>query len=106
MVGSFHERVGRRANPRLSRLSGQVDHHLSPPSRAALHFHVRGHAHTTVAIQGYLDELAGLTGASPAEPVVRELLERAAARLHALCGAMLFRSYPRLTRPPHNLGTE
>jgi len=57
-------------------------------------------------IQGYLDELAGLNGDSPAEPVVRELLGRATGRLHALCGTLLFRSYPRLTRPPLNLNTE
>lgn len=62
--------------------------------------------HTTLAIQGYLDELAGLRGDAPAEPVVRALLERAAGRLDVLCGSLLFRSYPRLTRPPLNLQTE
>lgn len=61
---------------------------------------------TTAAIQGYLDQLAGLQGDSPAEPVVRLLLTRSAERLHLLCRTLLFRSYPRLTRPPLNLQTE
>ena len=58
---------------------------------------------TTAAVQRYLDELAGLRGDSPAEPVVRDLLAAAVHRLHVLCSSMLFRSYPRLTRPPLNL---
>ena len=55
---------------------------------------------TTIAVQRYLDRLAG---DSPAEPVVRALLDRAVRRLHLLCSTLLYRSYPRLTRPPHNL---
>src|SRR3954469_4170454 len=55
---------------------------------------------TTTAVQRYLDELAG---GSPAEPVVRALLDRAVRRLGQLCAALLHRSYPRLTRPPLNL---
>ena len=55
---------------------------------------------TTVAVQRYLDEL---TDQSPAEPVVRALLDRAVRRLHQLCANLLYRSYPRLTRPPLNL---
>jgi RNA polymerase sigma-70 factor (ECF subfamily) len=55
---------------------------------------------TTVAVQRYLDELAG---DSPTEPVVRALLDRAVRRLHQLCATLLHRSYPRLTRPPLNL---
>ena len=58
---------------------------------------------TTVVVQRYLDELAGLKGDAPAEPVVRALLASAVDRLHLLCTALLFRSYPRLTRPPLNL---
>jgi len=58
---------------------------------------------TTAAVQRYLDELAG---DAPAEPVVRALLDRAVRRLHLLCAALLYRSYPRLTRPPLNLQTE
>ena len=54
-------------------------------------------------MQRYLDELAG---DSPAEPIVRQLLERAAHRLHVLCANLLYRSYPRLTKPPLNLETE
>jgi RNA polymerase sigma-70 factor (ECF subfamily) len=56
--------------------------------------------HTTAAVQRYLDELAG---DSPAEPVVRALLDRAVRRLHLLCATLLYRSYPRLTQPPLNL---
>lgn len=59
--------------------------------------------HTTAAVQRYLVELAG---DAPTEPVVKALLERSAGRLQVLCGTMLFRSYPRLTRPPLNLQSE
>jgi RNA polymerase sigma-70 factor (ECF subfamily) len=58
---------------------------------------------TTVIIQRYLDALPGDTAAGP---MVRELLERAAARLRVLCGAFLYKSYPRLARPPVNLETD
>jgi RNA polymerase sigma factor (sigma-70 family) len=61
---------------------------------------------TTVAVQRYLNELAGVAGDSPAEPVVRALLGRSVDRLHLLCATMLYRSYPRLTRPPLNLQTD
>jgi RNA polymerase sigma-70 factor (ECF subfamily) len=56
--------------------------------------------HTTAVVQRYLDELAG---DSPAEPIVRDLLDRAVRRLHLLCATLLHRSYPRLTHPPLNL---
>jgi RNA polymerase sigma-70 factor (ECF subfamily) len=55
---------------------------------------------TTAAVQRFLDELAG---DSPAEPVVRALLDRAVRRLHLLCASLLHRSYPRLTQPPLSL---
>src|SRR5262245_61876648 len=55
---------------------------------------------TTAAVQRYLD---GLAGGSPAEPVARALLDRSVRRLHQLCTTLLYRSYPRLTRPPLNL---
>jgi RNA polymerase sigma-70 factor (ECF subfamily) len=58
---------------------------------------------TTVIIERYLD---ALPGDPAAEPVVRELLERAAGRLRLLCAAFLYKSYPRLTRPPVNLETD
>ena len=58
---------------------------------------------TTVVVQRYLDELAG---DAPAEPVVRALLDGAVRRLHQLCAALLYRSYPRLTRPPLSLQTD
>ena len=60
-------------------------------------------ARTTVVVQRFLDELAGVKGDAPAEPIVRALLASAVDRLHLLCTALLFRSYPRLTRPPLNL---
>jgi RNA polymerase sigma-70 factor (ECF subfamily) len=56
--------------------------------------------HTTAAVQRYLDELAE---DSPAEPIVRALLDRAVRRLHLLCATLLYRGYPRLTQPPLNL---
>jgi RNA polymerase sigma-70 factor (ECF subfamily) len=60
---------------------------------------------TTIIIQRYLDALPGeaLTGDADAEPIVRQLLERAAGRLHLLCANLLYKSYPRLARPPMNL---
>jgi RNA polymerase sigma-70 factor (ECF subfamily) len=51
---------------------------------------------TTAAVQRCLDELAG---DSPAEPIVRELLDRVVRRLHLLCATLLYRSDPRMTRP-------
>jgi RNA polymerase sigma-70 factor (ECF subfamily) len=59
--------------------------------------------HTTAVVQRYLDELAG---DSPAEPIVRALLDRAVRRLHLLCATLLYRSYPRLTQPPLNVQAE
>src|SRR5215831_2759986 len=59
--------------------------------------------HTTAVVQRYLDELAG---DSPAEPLVRAMLDRAVRRLHLLCATLLYRSYPRLTRPPLNMQAE
>ena len=49
-------------------------------------------AHTTAVVQRYLDELGGDT---PAEPVIRALLDRAVRRLELLCTNLLHRSYPR-----------
>ena len=59
-------------------------------------------ASTTAVVQRYLDALPGDTRA---EPIVRELLDRAVHRLERLCASMLHRSYPRLTGPPTNLET-
>jgi RNA polymerase sigma factor (sigma-70 family) len=56
--------------------------------------------HTSAAVQRYLDELGGET---PTEPVVRALLDRSVRRLESLCATFLYRSYPRLTRPPTSL---
>ena len=56
--------------------------------------------YTTIAVQRYLDELGDK---SSAEPVVRALLNRSVRRLEQLCAGLLYRRYPRLTRPPLNL---
>jgi len=58
---------------------------------------------TTVIIQRYLDALPGNTAS---EPLVQELLERAVGRLRLLCATLLYKSYPRLTRPPTNMETD
>jgi RNA polymerase sigma-70 factor (ECF subfamily) len=58
---------------------------------------------TTAVIQRYLDAMPGdPTG----EQVIRELLERSVGRLRFLCANLLYRSYPRLTRPPVNLESD
>jgi RNA polymerase sigma factor (sigma-70 family) len=59
--------------------------------------------HTTIAVQRYLDELAGVSGDASAEPLIRALIGRSVDRLHLLCTTLLLRSYPRLARPPLNL---
>jgi len=61
---------------------------------------------TTAAIQSQLDRLARVDGAAQAEPIVRQLLDRAAARVEQLCSRLLARSYPRLKRPPLNLRSD
>jgi RNA polymerase sigma-70 factor (ECF subfamily) len=60
-------------------------------------------APTTVIIQRYLD---ALPGDAAAEPLIRELLQQAVGRLRLLCAKFLYKSYPRLTRPPVNLETD
>src|SRR6516225_7648662 len=58
---------------------------------------------TTAVIERYLD---ALPGDGDAEPAVRALLERAVGRLRLLCASLLYRNYPRLTRPPVNLESD
>jgi len=58
---------------------------------------------TTAVIQRYLD---ALPGDQSADPIIRDLLDRAVGRLHLLCATLLHRSYPRLTQPPLNLETD
>jgi RNA polymerase sigma factor (sigma-70 family) len=58
---------------------------------------------TTFVIQRYLDALQEGTAA---EPIIRDLLDRAVRRLRLLCASLLQRSYPRLTQPPLNLETD
>jgi RNA polymerase sigma-70 factor (ECF subfamily) len=55
---------------------------------------------TTAVVRRYLDELAA---DSPAEPLIRALMDRAFRRLHLLCATPRHRSYPRLMHPPWNL---
>jgi RNA polymerase sigma factor (sigma-70 family) len=59
--------------------------------------------YTTAVIERYLIELAQ---DAPTDPVVRALLDRAVGRLRVLCASLLYRSFPRLTRPPLNLETD
>jgi RNA polymerase sigma factor (sigma-70 family) len=58
---------------------------------------------TTAVIQRYLD---ALPDDPAAEPIIRELLDRAVGRLRLLCATHLHRSYPRLARPPVSLETD
>jgi RNA polymerase sigma-70 factor (ECF subfamily) len=58
---------------------------------------------TTAVIQRYLDALPGNPAA---EPIIRELLDRAVGRLRLLCVTHLHRRYPRLAQPPVNLETD
>src|SRR5215472_8527363 len=76
-----------------------------PPANLG-NLHPMAEANTTAAVQQYLCELAELSGHTRAEPMIRALLSRSVNRLHALCAALLYRSYPRLTRPPLNLQSE
>ena len=62
--------------------------------------------HTTTIVERYLGELAGVSGDSPSEPIIRGLLSSSVSRLHLLCKSLLHRSYPRLTKPPFNLQSE
>ena len=55
---------------------------------------------TTVAVQRYLDALAG---DAPADAIVRALLDRSVRRLQVLCANLLYRGYPRLMQAPVNL---
>ena len=58
---------------------------------------------TSVVVQQYLDALSADT---PADPVIRDLLERAVRRLRLLGATLLHGSYPRLTQPPLNLESD
>ncbi|WP_425613550.1 RNA polymerase sigma factor [Anatilimnocola sp. NA78] len=58
---------------------------------------------TTAVVQRYLGELEG---DSPAEPIVRQMLDRSVLRLQRLCATLLHRDYPRLTRSPLQLQTD
>jgi RNA polymerase sigma-70 factor (ECF subfamily) len=61
---------------------------------------------TTVVVERYLSELAGVSGEESAEPIIRALLSSSVRRLHLLCATFLHRNYPRLAKPPMNLQTE
>ena len=57
-------------------------------------------------MERYLGELAGVSGDTPAEPIIRALLASSVTRLHQLCTTLLHRNYPRLTKPPLGLESE
>jgi RNA polymerase sigma factor (sigma-70 family) len=61
---------------------------------------------TTEAINQFLHRMQNAPAGTAADPMIDALLTRSVNRLHVLCGSMLHRSYPRLTRPPLNLQTE
>jgi RNA polymerase sigma factor (sigma-70 family) len=61
---------------------------------------------TTFVVQKYLDELAEASSGSDAELVISALLGQAAKRLERLCATLLYRSYPRLAKPPLGLEAE
>jgi RNA polymerase sigma factor (sigma-70 family) len=65
-----------------------------------------GGDNTTVVVQQHLERLAEISTDENAYPIVREVIAEAANRLQLLCASMLFRSYPRLARPPLNLQPE
>jgi RNA polymerase sigma-70 factor (ECF subfamily) len=58
---------------------------------------------TTAAIQRCMDALQEDTSA---EPLIRDLLERAVRRLRLSCSTLRHRSYSRLTQPPLNVETD
>lgn len=74
-------------------------------ARRSYHFAVPEEC-TTVVVERYLGELAGVTGDASAEPIIRALLSSSVRRLHQLCATLLYRSYPRLSKPPMNLQAE
>jgi RNA polymerase sigma-70 factor (ECF subfamily) len=57
----------------------------------------------TAIVQRYLAEISG---DSPADAVIRQLLDRAVLRLQQLCATLLHRDYPRLMRSPVHLQTD
>jgi len=63
-------------------------------------------ARTAAAIRQYLVDLAGASENAPAEPLVSALLVSSVDRLRVLCSALLYKSYPRLTRAPLNLDAD
>jgi RNA polymerase sigma factor (sigma-70 family) len=63
-------------------------------------------AHTTIIVQRFLDDLDCAKGDAPDPALVRQLLGRAANRLHLLAGRLLYQSYPRLVKGPCNLRSE
>src|SRR6478672_6032018 len=62
--------------------------------------------HTTVVMERFLSQLAGLDGSASVEPIIEALIDSSVSRLHLLCRTLLSRSYPRLARPPLNLQSE
>jgi RNA polymerase sigma factor (sigma-70 family) len=71
-------------------------------ARRSYHFDVP-EERTTMVVERYLSELAGVSGNASAEPIIRALLSSSVRRLYQLCATLLYRSYPRLSKPPMNL---
>lgn len=61
---------------------------------------------TTVAVQRYLSDLGRADGGESAEPIIRGLIARSAERLRVLGARMLHGGFPRLARPPLNVGSD
>jgi RNA polymerase sigma-70 factor (ECF subfamily) len=74
-----------------------LGHCHSAPQKA-----IMPEANTTAVVQLYLDALRRDT---PADPIIRSLLEQAVHRLQHLCANHLHRQFARLTKPPLNLQT-
>jgi hypothetical protein len=82
-----------------------VDNKFDELGVASLFFGCPGHARKTDDRRH--PTLPGrAAGDSAAEPIIRELLGRAVGRLRLLCATLLYKSHPRLTRPPLNLETD
>jgi len=88
--------------------SSKLTERKSQDTRSCWRYHVLAvsEQRTTEIVERYLNELAGVSGDTPAEPIIRALLSSSVERLYLLCAKLLHRNYPRLTKPPLNLQPE
>ena len=67
------------------------------------HIVVVAEERTTVVVERYLNELAGVPGDAPAGPIIRTLLSSSIDQLHLLCATLLYhertRDAPGAERP-------